>query len=209
MEPVPPPRLARRPRDRHGRIVPWFVGYVDGQPDHRVIREGGILDAVRFRICFQCGVPLGAHSSFVIGPMCAVNRISAEPPAHRDCAEYAVQACPFLTHPHMRRRENGLPEDVREPDGIMHRRNPGVSLIWTTRTWAKQPGKWLFTFDDPTEVTWWAEGRPATNDEAHTGLVTGLQQLQQEADQDPRPRQAHAHLQRQYERALTHLRATA
>ncbi|MFF0092775.1 hypothetical protein ACFYSF_22820 [Streptomyces canus] len=203
-----PARLARRPRDKHGRVVPWFVGYVDGQPDHRVVRPEGIRDAVRFGLCFLCGDHLGKHQTFIVGPMCVINRVSGEPPAHRDCAEYAVQACPFLTHPHMRRRDN-LPENTVPPDGEMNPRNPGVCVTWTTRMWAKKPGLQLFTIGTPTDVTWWREGRHATYTEALAGFVTGLEFLKTKADEDPDPARAHESLLAQYEAALAHLPGNA
>ncbi|MGV9913430.1 hypothetical protein [Streptomyces tendae] len=203
-----PARLARGPRDRHQRVVPWFVGYVDGQPDHRLVRPGGIRDAVRFGLCFLCGDHLGTYQTFIVGPMCVTNRVSAEPPAHKDCAQYAAQACPFLTHPHMRRRDN-LPENTVAPDGTMDPRNPGVCVTWTTRSWAKKPGRQLFSFGDPTEVTWWREGRPATYREALDAFVSGLEVLKAEADKDHDPERAHASLAEQYERALSYLPGNA
>jgi hypothetical protein len=205
---LPPSRLARRPRDKHNRLIPWFVGYVDGEPDHRLVRLGGIRDAVRFNLCWLCGDPLGAYQTFVLGPMCTINSVSAEPPGHKDCSEYAARACPFLTHPHMRRREN-LPEDTVPPDGEMNPRNPGVCAVWTTRSWSKKPGLQLFSLGDPTEVTWWREGRPATYGEALDALVSGLDVLKAEADKDPRPLRARASLEEQYWAALAHLPGNA
>jgi hypothetical protein len=35
MTPIPT-RMARLPLDKHHRPVPWFVAFIDGQPDHRV-----------------------------------------------------------------------------------------------------------------------------------------------------------------------------
>lgn len=199
-----PPRLARQPRDKHGRLIPWFVGYVDGQPDHRVVRPGGITDAVRFNVCFLCGQTLGGYKAFLLGPMCTINRVSAEPPSHKDCAVYAARACPFLTHPYMRRREN-LPEDTVAPDGEMNPRNPGASAVWTTRTWARKPGLQLFTVGEPTSVTWWREGRPATYKEALDALMSGHDVLMDEANKDPRPLRAAASLQDQYWKATNYL----
>ncbi|MEU7323328.1 hypothetical protein ABZ682_22675 [Streptomyces griseoviridis] len=201
-----PARLARRPRDRHSRVVPWFVAYVDGQPDHRVVRPGGIRDAVRFSLCWLCGDVLGSYRTFVVGPMCTINRVSAEPPGHKDCSEYAAQACPFLTHPHMRRRPD-LPENTVAPDGLMDPRNPGACAVWTTRSWSKKPG--LFSLGDPTEVTWWREGRPAGYCEALDALVSGLEVLKTEADKDAYPERAQASLRDQYEAALLHLPGNA
>ncbi|MYR58877.1 hypothetical protein GTY54_22425 [Streptomyces sp. SID625] len=200
----PPPRLARLPRDKHGRLVPWFVGSVNGEPDHRLVRPGGITDAVRCKLCLLCGQTLGSYQTFVVGPMCVINRVSAEPPSHKDCAEYAARACPFLTHPHMRRREN-LPDDTVPPDGEMNPRNPGACVTWTTRKWLKKPGMQLFTFDEPTWVAWWREGRPATYAEAVDALVSGHDFLAEEAAKDPRPLRAAASLHEQYWKATEYL----
>ncbi|MEU1800829.1 hypothetical protein [Streptomyces sp. NPDC019937] len=201
--PTPPPRIARLPRNRSGYPVPWFVAWIDGTPDFRVIGTGKLDDAVRFRLCWLCGGHLGANAAFVIGPMCAVNRVSPEPPSHRDCATYAVRACPFLTTPGMRRRDSHLPEGTTDPDGIMICRNPGVALVWVSRTWRMQPHLRLFDVGDPTETLWYAESRPAARDEALAGIDSGMPLLRAEAEKDPRPRAALVELELQYERALT------
>src|SRR5262245_17927108 len=100
-----PARMARLPISPAGYPVPWFVATIKGEPDFRVIGPDKIARAVRADLCWLCGQTLGRFKAFVGGPMCAVNRTSAEPPSHRECAEYAVRACPFLTRPRMRRNE--------------------------------------------------------------------------------------------------------
>ena len=151
--PVPPPRIARLPRNHAGYPVPWFVATVDGTPDFRIVRPGGIKDAVRFELCWLCGQRLGANAAFVLGPMCTINRVSPEPPSHRDCALYAARACPFLTTPHMRRRTTGLPGDIVDPDGEMIARNPGVVAVWVSRNWSPIPGHRLFDVGEAATVT--------------------------------------------------------
>jgi hypothetical protein len=182
--PTLPARMARLPRDKHGRPVPWFVHFDDaGVPDFRIIRRGGIDDALRFDLCWVCGTRRGRHAAFVIGPMCAVNRTTAEPPCHLDCATYSARACPFLATPNMQRRERGL-DHVVDPAGVMIARNPGVALVWSTRTWTTFPdpaGRLLFDIGDPTATAWWAHGRPATREEVLTSIETGLPILQAEA----------------------------
>lgn len=181
---VVPPRLRLRPRHK-GHVVPYFVATIDGQPDFRVMDGERLDECVRFRKCWLCGDALGARGTFVIGPMCAVNRTSAEPPSHRDCATYAARACPFLIAPKKTRREGDLPAEVVEPAGQMLRRNPGVTLAWTTRRW--QP--WspdgrglLFAIGDPETTEWWAQGRAATRDEVLASIDSGLPLLRAEAD---------------------------
>lgn len=200
--PAMPPRIDRLPRNNAGYPVPWFVAWIDGEPDFRVIRTGGMHDALRFRLCWLCGDTLGAYAAFVIGPMCAINQVSPEPPSHRDCADYAARACPFLTTPNMRRRDSNLPENAAEPDGIMIRRNPGVALIWVSRNWRLRSDLSLIHVGDPIETRWYAEGRPATRDEVLASIDSGLPLLRAEAERDPRPAAALAELESQHARAL-------
>lgn len=181
-----PSRIEQLPADKHGRPIPWFVHIEAGVPDFRVIRRDGIVDAYQFGWCWICGRPRGRHAAFVIGPMCAVNRVSAEPPSHLDCAIYAAQACPFLANPNMVRRERGLVEMGRvEPPGVMIMRNPGVALVWSSKTWApfKAPdGGALFGIGEPTAVRWYAHGRAATRDEVLASIDAGLPALREAAD---------------------------
>jgi hypothetical protein len=182
-----PSNITRLPRDKHGRPIPWFVHIdEDGIPDFRVIRRAGIEDACRFTRCWVCGQTRGRYAAFVIGPMCAVNRTTAEPPAHRDCAIYAAQACPFLATPTMRRRETGLPDVHVNPAGEHIWRNPGAAVVWVTRTWKpfRAPGGVLFELGEPTDVAWYAHGRSATRDEVAHSIDTGYPILLEAAERD-------------------------
>lgn len=181
------PRMARLPIDGKGWPVPWFVAWIDGQPDHRVMDGEKKDKAWLNRLCWICGQPLGgATVTYAIGPMCAVNRVSAEPPAHKECAEYSVKACPFLSRPHAHRRESGMPEESIEPDGIMLKRNPGVTLLWTAKRMTTHPFRVgdgvLFNIGEPAEVQWFCEGRQATREEIEASIDSGLPTLQEMAD---------------------------
>lgn len=183
-----PERMKRLPKDpTRPYLVPWFVAWIDDKPDFRVIREGGIEDAHRLGLCWLCGQPRGRYGAYVIGPMCAVNRVSAEPPSHRECAIYAARVCPFLTRPTMRRRD--LPDDLgtTNPAGEMIRRNPGVALVWISRDYRPfldPNGGVLFDVGEPTETLWFAEGRPASRDEVLASIDSGLPILRDMAEQD-------------------------
>lgn len=179
-------RIGKLPVDKHGRPVPWFVAWIDGQPDFRVIGPGKITDAVRYQLCWVCGGPLGGYKAFVIGPMCAVNRVSAEPPSHRDCAVYSAMHCPFLATPNMVRRDRSLPADTLMPAGQMLRRNPGVALVWVTRRYSlfAADGGALISIGDPTETLWFAHGRDATRDEVLASIDSGLPALQEMAEEE-------------------------
>lgn len=180
--------MARLPLDARGYPVPWFVAWIDGAPDFRVIGPGKLAKAVNYKLCWLCGEPLGRFGAFVIGPMCALNRTSSEPPSHRDCAIFAATACPFLTRPNAERRSANLPADYVEPAGVGLKRNPGACLVWVTRSW-----KWfrvengaLCEVGDPTETLWYAEGRAATREEIDTSILTGLPLLLAECPTDPK-----------------------
>lgn len=180
--PERPARICRLPLDARGFPVPWFVHWNDdGTPDFRVVGPGKMQTGYRGQ-CWICGEQRGRYHAFVLGPMCGVNRVSAEPPAHLECAEYAVKACPFLTRPLAARNERGL-EGMREPAGDMIKRNPGVTLVWVTREFRafKVDNGQLIRIGDPVQVQLWREGRAATRDEVDESVRTGLPLLAEPA----------------------------
>lgn len=190
--PDAPARIARLKINEKGFPVPWFVAWIDGKPDFRVVGEGKVPEAIRTNSCWICGEPLGRYKAFVVGPMCAVNRVSSEPPMHRECAEYAVKACPFMTQPKRPRRETNLPAEYSEAAGFGIDRNPGVSLIWITTSYKVEvvraqegiaPGL-LVRMGEPEECLWFAEGRPATRAEIMHSIDTGLPILRGAAEKD-------------------------
>jgi len=181
-----PIRMRHLPISDEGFPVPWFVAFVDGKADFRCIGPGKLHKAIRLQLCWLCGYPLGRFVSFVIGPMCAINRTSAEPPCHRECAEYAVRTCPFLTRPRMRRNEKDLPEH-QLPPGEMITRNPGVALIWTTRGYTVRQvdnGVLFYLGAAPTSLQWFANGKHATRAEVQHSIATGLPLLQRMAQEE-------------------------
>lgn len=54
----------------------------------------------------------------------------------------------------------------------------------------KAPGGVLFTFDDPEEVLWFAEGRPATRAEVEASIYSGMPLLEAEAAKEGEPAMA-------------------
>lgn len=184
-----PDRMRSLPVDRRGYPVPFFVAWVGGEPDFRVSDGQKLQDCVRFHLCWLCGQKLGRHVAFVIGPMCAINRISSEPPSHRDCAMFAAKACPFLTRPKALRRDASLPAAAEDPAGVMLTRNPGVALVWVSRGYqllSTGDGKSLFEVGDPVETHWFAEGRPATREEVQESIRSGLPGLLSAAGGEPK-----------------------
>ncbi len=196
-----PTFIAGLDRDKHGRPIPWFVlRDADGTPDHRVAAQNPAV-AYSKKICWLCGLPLGKEAAFVMGPMSVINRCAPEPPSHRECATYAAKACPFLSHPEMRRRPTGIDEYMDHVPGLPKLHNPGVIAVWFAK-----PGNWRLTPDPQgrpmfgmtgrlTDIgasafRWFREGRPASRDEAHRALTVAVEQVRQAAEElgeDVRP----------------------
>jgi len=185
--PAPPPAIAALPVDERGYPVPWFVAWVDGKPDHRIVDVAKPTKALHHQLCMVCGGKLSPKlATFVVGPMCVVNRTAGEPPAHPGCAGYSVIACPFLTRPDMHRRQAGIPAGAVDPGGFMIRRNPGAVCLWTTSGWdvvGDGRGGMVIRFDRPLATAWFAEGRPATRAEVIESVESGLPILRQLAEQ--------------------------
>lgn len=183
-----PERIARLPLDARGYPIPWFVAYVNGAPEFRAMDPQKWLRAARDRLCWVCGGPLGAYLAFVIGPMCGVNRTTSEPACHLECAQWSAINCPFLSRPHMVRREDAVTNGLLEhAAGIVITRNPGATAVWVTRTYTvfRDPkGRPLIQLGDPVAVHWYAEGRLATRAEVDRSIETGYPLLLAEAEKE-------------------------
>lgn len=193
-----PDRIEGLPVDDRGYPVPWFVAWLDGDrqpvdrgegtPDFRLQMPGALAEAWNRERCWLCGDKTGRHVAFVVGSMSAVNRVTGEPPSHRDCADFAARACPFLVRPHARRRPVG-DLDISQP-GIPLLRNPGVVAVWVMQRRdvkiAVVDNGHLFELTDPSEVRWYSHGRRATLEECEASIEAGLPALRLElgADRD-------------------------
>lgn len=174
-----PARMQHLSIDKRGYVVPWFVAWIDGEPEFRAMDPVKWKTAVQYRICWVCGGKLGNYMTFVAGPMCGINRTSAEPPAHLECAEWSARNCPFLNNPEQVRRHDDRIDLTKSP-GFALQRNPGVTMLWTTKTYSvfqDHQGKPLLTFGEPESVKWYAHGREATRAEVDESIATGLPAL--------------------------------
>lgn len=180
--PPVPWRLRHRPVER-GYPVPWFAAQVQGVWDFRVVDGNKLTQAITERRCWVCGVKLGGYLAFPIGPMCTINRTISEPPSHRECAEWSIQACPFLTQQESRRRTAGLPEEATEPAGVGILRQPGVVCLWITKSYRaiRVENGILFKIGAPIVVKWFREGRAATRGEVMESIDSGYPILLQAA----------------------------
>jgi hypothetical protein len=208
----PMPRMISTLPVFRGYPVPWFVDhYPDGTPEFRA------MDPAKWRLavslqeprCWTCGGPLKSRSgyldtfAFLIGPMCAINRVSAEPPSHVECAEWSARNCPFLSRPQARRREDEFINVEKGKDAVaghMIPRNPGVSLVWPCARYTifnDGKGKPLIEVGDLIwSPTWWAEGRPATRAEIVASIDSGLPLLEATTASEADPEAARRELGR-------------
>lgn len=186
-----PIRLRGLPIDDRGYPVPWFVDWINGKPEFRAMDPDKWALAVNERRCWVCGDIMGAYITFVIGPMCGINRTTAEPGCHLDCADWSATNCPFLTRPDMVRREDDVigTELLLNGAGLPLARNPGVTLLWTTKRYGlfnDGKGKTLIHLGDPEAVRWYAERRAATRQEVVASVTSGLPALLKIADDQDR-----------------------
>jgi hypothetical protein len=198
-----PSRIRKLPVSPQGFPVPWFVAWFDGEtpcetgrglPDFRVADTRKMMDAIKHHKCWVCGDTTGVYKSFVIGPMCAINKVISEPPSHRDCAIWSARVCPFLSKPKMARNEKGMYDDdgnptrgLSEASGHAIKRNPGAVCVWTTKTFKpfRPPGGGvLFSLGPPMETMWFAEGRRATRKEVMASIDSGYPTLQELAREE-------------------------
>lgn len=178
------PRTMQKLPLARGYPVPWFVDWIDGKPEFRAMDPDKYLRAVRESLCWVCGERLQSSKCFVAGPMCGINRTSAEPPSHPQCGRWSAQNCPFLSTPAMGRREDQVLNNQKlrdEAPGIAITRNPGVTMLWFTRSYEvfdDGRGKPLIQMGAPLAVEWWREGRAATRDEVQESIDGGLYSLE-------------------------------
>lgn len=191
--PPMPKGISKLPVHR-GFPVPYFVAWVDGVPDFRIMDSEKFYKAPKHKRCWVCGEKLGTELAFTIGPMCAVNRTISEPPSHPECAEWSARACPFLSRPHMTRREGNYPDQpLYEAAGRGLSRNPGVAIVWVTRSYklfnprtvdAQANAGLLVEIGRPIRVRAFREGRAATPAEVIQSIATGFPALAEVAVQE-------------------------
>jgi hypothetical protein len=188
---LPPlPELMRDlPIDERGYPVPKFVQWINGKPDFRIMRIEHWEACIKKTLCWVCGKPFtNRRVYFVIGPMCAVNRTTAEPPCHKECAEYSARGCPFLSRPHMHRREDELSKlATQSMPGTAILRNPGCAIVWCTRHFSlfrDGKGGYLIELGEPDHIEAYTQGKLAPRAAVLESITSGLPLLEAEALKD-------------------------
>jgi hypothetical protein len=146
--------------------------------------------AINKKLCWVCGEALGKWITFVLGPMCGINRVSAEPPSHHECAQFSAINCPFLNNPNFERRTNDNWHEklkAKPMAGVALLHNPGVTLLWVTRAYQllKVKNGYLFRIDGAKEVEWYCRGRLAIRREVVAAVERGFPNLLKICTKDP------------------------
>lgn len=169
-----------------GYRVPWFVAKINDKFDFRIADQFKLKLAVDKKLCWICGSFIEKNFVFVIGPMCAVNRVNAEPPSHLECAEYAAKVCPFLIQEMVKRNTLNMPKGTEDAAGIPIDRQPGAVCLWICREYSlfDAGNGMLMSLGKPIKVVWMRMGRLATREEVLESISSGLPLLRDLAKQD-------------------------
>lgn len=128
-----PDQMKSLPQTEGGYLKPWFVK----GDDFRVTDSDKAGMAVMKQACWICGTPFETPKYAMVGDaMSAAIRVYREPPCHVECAEYAMQVCPFILYPNAKRREAGLDEEF-----TVDHVNKGAALALK----ADNPGEYFIT----------------------------------------------------------------
>ena len=155
-----PTRILTLRKDARGYPIPFAVGNgTDGQPDFRVIEPAKWMRAAQHRLCGICGESMGAHLAFVGGTLSISNRLFTDLPMHRDCAVYALRACPFLAAPKFAYSRTA-PEWAHVSQNVDAKR-PNRFGLGVTKDYklARLPdGEVVIQAAEFSAVEWWHEG---------------------------------------------------
>lgn len=125
-----PDYMRSLPMTGKGYLKPWFVK----GDDFRIVDGDKARLSVDKKACWICGNPFKpGHYALVGSPDAAMTRTCREPPCHVECAEYAVQVCPFILYPNAKRRAADLPQDA-----TLEHHNEGKAV----KLGAENPGKY-------------------------------------------------------------------
>jgi hypothetical protein len=94
-----PSRMQSLDRDARGFPIPFVVFRdSDGTPHFTINDHRKVILCIADDRCAICGQTLLRGRWFIGGPQSAFHEHGAyiDPPIHRECAEYALQTCPYL-----------------------------------------------------------------------------------------------------------------
>lgn len=99
---IPVPKAMQRFKTWHGYPIHYTVMVrADGTPDFKSMNEHRRKDCFKRNLCHLCGQRMNPAGPYYLigGPMCVQHKRFIDGPMHKECAEYACKACPFLASP--------------------------------------------------------------------------------------------------------------
>lgn len=162
-----PDGIAELEVDHRGYPVFYSVfRHGDGKPDFRVIDQDKRMKCAQKKLCGICGKPLGYYMIFIGGPVAARNRAFGDSPMHRECAEYAMKVCPYLTIESMQyekdhERKYQDQQFTTDPNVIMEK--PEKMCLFITRGYRIEPNgsTWVYIAKPAVEIEWRGmDGKP-------------------------------------------------
>lgn len=107
-----PERLSHLRVDPRGFVIPFFVRTINGKPDFRYQHVEVQQECLSRKVCPICGFKLPKdYCYFITGPVGMKNGVASDPPMHRECAEYSLQACPHMYFEKAERRTDTNPSE--------------------------------------------------------------------------------------------------
>jgi hypothetical protein len=161
-----PARLASRPRDDRGYPIPAtvLVDSATGKPDFRVTDIHKWVAACSKKTCSLCGDPLGRHLAFLGGPGSFESRYFTDLPMHRECAEYALQVCPYLAVPNFKYSESitapaGFTLNVSDDVDSTRPSKFALAITMSYQAMRTRSGTFVVQAAPWEQVSWWQDGK--------------------------------------------------
>lgn len=102
-----PKELSHLKIDKRGYPIPYFVSWINGEPEFRYMDAARVKRIIENKLCHICGIKLPKdYFYFISGPVGLQNKVSSDAAMHRVCAEFSLRACPHLFLQKAERREN-------------------------------------------------------------------------------------------------------
>lgn len=192
-----PERVAKLDVDERGYPIFYAIEPPPGSElDFRVLNMAHHLEIAMRNLCAICGEKNDYWLNFIGGPMCVKGRggdrmrehlahlkegepfvppsistdifgVFGDGPMHFECANYALQVCPFLTIPKMRYSETPskkVPNTMMDANVITNK--PVYSIVYRTRSYRliRAPGgKPVYQTAKALTIDWRSsDGTPAT-----------------------------------------------
>jgi hypothetical protein len=119
-----PPRMQALPKDPRGYPIPVIVSVTSDCKAHFQINdETKRQQVIAADRCSICGWRLNRLRYYVGGRLSAFHEHGAfiDPAMHKECAEYALQVCPYLAAPRYTRElgERALTQKQRQEIGVL------------------------------------------------------------------------------------------